>query len=52
MDDPTVSGALKTVLTAWRSRDWIDAAEDARLLARVFDAEVDRALRRLLWPSR
>ena len=51
LDDPTVSYALKAVLTAWRDRDWLDAAGDARLLAQVFDAEAERALRSLLWPS-
>ncbi|MEN5364401.1 hypothetical protein [Brevundimonas intermedia] len=52
LGDPCASFALKAVLSAWSQRDWLDAAEDARMLARVFEAESDRLIRRLTWPSR
>gem|GEM_PF-3132195 len=51
LTDPTMSHAAKAVLVAWRDRDWLDAADDARLLAGVFEAEVDRLIRRLSCPS-
>lgn len=50
LTDPTVSRAAKAVLLAWRDRDWLDAADDARLLAGVFEAEADRLIRRLSCP--
>ncbi|PZU72507.1 MAG: hypothetical protein DI531_13025 [Brevundimonas sp.] len=42
--DPAASFALKAVLTEWRRRDPIDAANDARLLRDVLEDEVDRRL--------
>lgn len=35
LDDPAVSYPLKAVLLVWRSRDPVDAANDAALLAAV-----------------
>lgn len=35
MNDPTVSYPLKAVLLVWRSRDPLDAANDAAALASV-----------------
>lgn len=49
--DPTASRALKATLIAWRDRDWLDAAEDARRLAEAFEAEADSLIRRLTWSS-
>ncbi len=44
LDDPSVSYPLKAVLLIWRSRDPVDAAHDAALLAAVMG---DRAAFRL-----
>lgn len=44
LDDPSVSYPLKAVLLIWRSRDPVDAAHDAALLAAVMS---DRAAFRL-----
>lgn len=49
--DPTASRALKATVVAWRERDWLDAAEDARRLAEAFEAEADHLIRRLTWSS-
>lgn len=50
LSDPTVSGALKSVLRTWSRRDPVDAARDAELLAlsleRVADEECGRWSRR------
>ena len=44
MDDPAASSALKTVLWIWRTRDAVDAANDAAVLARVLAAEARLSL--------
>jgi len=44
--DPAVSHALKTVLRNRELRDPVDAAKDARLLARVLERRADEAI---LW---
>ncbi len=42
--DPGVSFALKDVLLIWETRDPVDAARDARLLAEVLDRRADEAV--------
>jgi len=42
--DPAASFALKAVLMAWRRRDPIDAANDARLLRDLLEDEADQRL--------
>lgn len=42
--DPAVSFALKAVLKVWEERDPVDAANDARLLAEVFERRADEAV--------
>lgn len=49
--DPAARFAVKAVVTSWRDRDWLDAAGDARVIARVFEAEADRLMGRVSWPS-
>lgn len=44
MGDPAASSALKTVLRARRTRDAVDAANDAAVLARVLAAEARLSL--------
>ncbi len=41
LDDPAVSHPLKAVLIVWRSRDPVDAAHDADLLAGVMGRRAD-----------
>lgn len=38
LDDPAASEALKTVIRDWLRRDPVDAANDADVLAAVFEA--------------
>ena len=45
LNDPGASYALKAVLLVWRARDPVDAANDARLLARLLAARAERMLR-------
>lgn len=45
LNDPSASYALKAVLLVWRARDPVDAARDARLLARLLEARAKRMLR-------
>lgn len=45
--DPAVSFALKAVILSWETRDTVDAAQDARLLAEVFERRADEAVS---WP--
>jgi len=42
--NPAVSFALKTVILSWETRDVVDAAADARLLAEVFMRRADEAV--------
>lgn len=42
--DPSASDALKAVLVAWSSRDPVDAANDARFLCNLLEAEASRVL--------
>ncbi|MBB1177725.1 hypothetical protein [Brevundimonas aurantiaca] len=42
--DPAASYALKAVLVAWRRRDPVDAANDARLLRDVLEGAADQRL--------
>ena len=42
--DPSVSFALKAVIRSWASRDVVDAAADAGLLAEVFQRRADEVL--------
>jgi len=44
MADPAASSALKTVLRTWGTRDAVDAANDAAVLARVLAAEARLSL--------
>lgn len=46
LDDPAVSYPLKAVLLIWRSRDPVDAAKDAALLAAVMGDRAAFALER------
>jgi hypothetical protein len=42
--DPGVSFSLKTVILTWETRDPVDAARDARILADVFERRADEAV--------
>lgn len=42
--DPSASYALKAVLVAWSGRDPVDAANDARVLRDLLEAEASRVL--------
>lgn len=44
LTDPSVSFSLKTVIRTWEGRDPVDAAQDARLLAEVFERRADEVL--------
>lgn len=51
LEDPAASFRLKAVVRDWAKRDPVDAARDARILCRLFEALADQGLGRASWPS-
>lgn len=51
LSDPSASFALKAVLRDWARRDWLDAANDARILVQAFENEAVALIRRVTWSS-